>query len=66
MAQGIPVQSILDQGHWARESTFARFYKRTVPSNNDDVGQAVFFKTGMIVLTKNRKDTHSVIFSSLL
>ena len=41
MAQGIPIQSILNQGHWARESTFAKFYKRTVPSNISDVGQAV-------------------------
>lgn len=35
-AAGVPIQSILDTGHWARESTFARFYKREVadgPSN---------------------------------
>ena len=41
MAQGIPIQSILNQGHWARESTFAKFYRRAVPSNTNDVGQAV-------------------------
>ncbi len=27
-AAGVCIQSILDQGHWARESTFARFYRR--------------------------------------
>ena len=33
---GVPISAILDTGHWARQSTFARFYKRKVadgPSN---------------------------------
>ena len=33
---GIPIQTILDSGHWAKESTFARFYHReavTGPAN---------------------------------
>ena len=35
-AAGVPIQTILDSGHWSRESTFARFYHREVvtgPSN---------------------------------
>ena len=34
---GVPIQDILDSGHWARESTFARFYHREMvngPSNS--------------------------------
>jgi hypothetical protein len=27
-AAGVPIQSILNQGHWASESTFAKFYRR--------------------------------------
>lgn len=33
-AAGIPIQSILNQGHWARESTFAKFYKRDAKDIN--------------------------------
>ena len=35
-AAGVPIQTILNSGHWSRESTFARFYHREVvtgPSN---------------------------------
>jgi hypothetical protein len=34
--KGLPIQTILDHGHWARESIFARFYHREMevgPSN---------------------------------
>ncbi|KAI9562463.1 hypothetical protein GHT06_009896 [Daphnia sinensis] len=30
-ASGIPIQAVLNQGHWFRESTFAKFYKRDIP-----------------------------------
>lgn len=41
-ANGLPIQSILNQGHWARESTFARFYKRSVISSpSDSVGHSI-------------------------
>ena len=32
-AKGTNIQSILDRGHWTKESTFARFYCRTVPDS---------------------------------
>ncbi len=38
---GVPIATVLAQGHWASESTFARFYHRTVSANLDLVGQAV-------------------------
>jgi len=38
-AAGVGTDSILRLGHWARESTFARFYKRNVDSS---VASAVF------------------------
>ena len=38
---GVPIQSILNQGHWASESTFARFYKRVIPSNDKTVGSSI-------------------------
>jgi site-specific recombinase XerD len=41
MNRGVPIQSILNLGHWSRESTFARFYKRTVPENTDLVGASI-------------------------
>jgi site-specific recombinase XerD len=33
LASGASVDGILRSGHWARESTFARFYKRNVDSS---------------------------------
>ena len=39
--RGVPVQSILNLGHWSRESTFAKFYKRSVPENTDLVGASI-------------------------
>ncbi|KAI9550901.1 hypothetical protein GHT06_004520 [Daphnia sinensis] len=41
MDRGVPIQSILNLGHWSRESTFARFYKRTVPENTNLVGASI-------------------------
>lgn len=41
VANGIAIQSILNQGHWARESTFARFYKRVVPASEASVGISI-------------------------
>ncbi len=38
---GVPIQTILSQGHWARESTFAKFYRRDVTVETNQVGQAV-------------------------
>ncbi|KAI9550772.1 hypothetical protein GHT06_004559 [Daphnia sinensis] len=39
---GLPIQTILDHGHWARESTFARFYHReTVVGSSNPVGSSV-------------------------
>jgi len=39
---GLPIQTILDHGHWARESTFARFYHRdTVIGPFNPVGSSV-------------------------
>lgn len=39
---GLPIQTILDHGHWARESTFARFYHRdTVIGSSNPVGSSV-------------------------
>ncbi len=32
-SSGAPIHSILKQGNWSRESTFARFYNRTVDSH---------------------------------
>ena len=34
-ASAVPIQAILKQGHWSRESTFARFYQREIqePAN---------------------------------
>jgi hypothetical protein len=34
VAAGIPIQTILKQGHWARESTFAKFYQRDCSETN--------------------------------
>ena len=38
---GVPIQTILSQGHWARESTFAKFYRRDVTVETNQVGQSV-------------------------
>jgi hypothetical protein len=38
---GVPIQSILNQGHWTSESTFARFYKRVIPPNDKTVGSSI-------------------------
>ena len=40
-ANGVPLKSILNQGHWARESTFAKFYQRDVNVDRNVVGQSV-------------------------
>jgi hypothetical protein len=34
-ASGVPIQAILKQGHWSRESTFARFYQREIQEPAD-------------------------------
>jgi site-specific recombinase XerD len=39
MDRGVPIQSILNLGHWSRESTFARFYKRTAPKKYQFCGR---------------------------
>ena len=41
LANGVPLKSILNQGHWARESTFAKFYQRDVNVDRNVVGQSV-------------------------
>lgn len=46
MAQGVPIQRILDQGHWSRELTFAKYYVRITPSYNDLVGQSILRDLG--------------------
>lgn len=38
---GVPIVAVLAQGHWASQSTFARFYHRTVDDVSESVGQAV-------------------------
>lgn len=41
-ASGICIQSILKQGNWARESTFARFYRHdTVVDSLGEIGTAI-------------------------
>ena len=41
-ASGISIQTILDQGQWPRESTFAHFYHReTVSGQSNPVGCSV-------------------------
>lgn len=41
MATGVPVQSILNRGHWSRKFTFARFYRKTVPESAISVGASI-------------------------
>jgi site-specific recombinase XerD len=41
MNRGVPVQFILNLGHWTWESTFGKFYKRSVPENTDLVGASI-------------------------
>ncbi|KZR97350.1 Uncharacterized protein APZ42_007834, partial [Daphnia magna] len=38
---GVPIQTILNQGHWASESTFSKFYRRETSTNQNLIESAV-------------------------
>lgn len=40
-SKGIPINSILKQGQWANESTFAKFYRRDIAGDSNATGRAI-------------------------
>ena len=38
---GVPIQSILNQGHWATESTFSKFYRRETSAEQNTIESAI-------------------------